>query len=610
VNGERGGVMIYGALSRSTASLNRHFTKRIWLRIGIIFVLVVLLITSINSSYLVVRANTSGNVVYTPTSHNEALAYARMIRLQHSGSENGTLLATFEHWSTDGTPVPFIILQSKDDGRTWSKLAEVWDGESGDGHPWSHMWQPFLFEFPRAIGKYPAGTLLLVGNVVPSDYSATHFQLWRSLDHGRTWKYVDTIQTGGTFGNGIWEPFLILDSKGRLICFFSDERDSSNHSQFIGHIVSVDGGDTWSRNVVKDVASPVQPDRPGMPVVTRLPDGKYVMAFEVCGRANCEIRIKYSNDGYRWDPKNLGTLVETTDGRYLGHSPYIVWSKGGGQNGQLILAAQRVYQTVSHDPAPEDYRAMFVSTDLGKSWHWAPTPFEVQHDSPDCNANYSPALLPSEDGSSIRLMAPASIGDSGPCSIRTYSANAGVLPYRDNFVNENDSGWNTYGGCWSVSNGIYYETCGGTEGNKSLAGSTGWSDYLLKADVKLTSDRVNAGVLVRVTNPHVGADSHNGYYIGLDPTDSTVLLGRQNYAYVQLERVPVRGGVEVGVWYTLQVSVRRNKISVSVFPAGSNSKVASFTYTDHTNAFPNGMIGVRDFAGTAAFRSIYVQSLP
>jgi len=64
------------------------------------------------------------------------------------------------------------------------------------------------------------------------------------------------------------------------------------------------------------------------------------------------------------------------------------------------------------------------------------------------------------------------------------------------------------------------------------------------------------------------------------------------------------------VWYTLQVSVRRNKISVSVFPAGSNSKVASFTYTDHTNAFPNGMIGVRDFAGTAAFRSIYVQSLP
>ena len=132
-------------------------------------------------------ANSVGTSLYTPAASNEAVAYDRLIRLAHSTNParpNGTLLATFEHWTTDGTATSFLIEKSADDGQSWTQIATVGDGETGTGHPWSHMYQPFLFEFPSALGAYPAGTLLLVGNVLPPDSSVTHFEEWRSADQG------------------------------------------------------------------------------------------------------------------------------------------------------------------------------------------------------------------------------------------------------------------------------------------------------------------------------------------------------------------------------------------------------------------------------------------
>lgn len=162
------------------------------------------------------RANDPGNAFYSPSSSNEFMAYSRVIRLQYSGSANGTLIGTFEHRNLDGTPTDFVIRKSTDDGATWSTLTTLGDPLSGSGHPSDQMWQPAFFEFPTAMGGYPAGTLLLQGNMAPSSNTSTNFVEWRSTDGGASWSYVSNFQNGGGEGSGIWEPFMALDSAGNL----------------------------------------------------------------------------------------------------------------------------------------------------------------------------------------------------------------------------------------------------------------------------------------------------------------------------------------------------------------------------------------------------------
>ncbi|MBW8089193.1 hypothetical protein [Streptomyces hygroscopicus] len=72
------------------------------------------------------------------------------------------------------------------------------------------------------MGEFPAGTLLLAGNIAPSEKVRTDFVLWRSTDHGAHWNFQSILQTGGGSvgaphgGSGIWEPFLTVDGAGRL----------------------------------------------------------------------------------------------------------------------------------------------------------------------------------------------------------------------------------------------------------------------------------------------------------------------------------------------------------------------------------------------------------
>jgi hypothetical protein len=555
-------------------------------------------------------ADGTGNLLYTPASASEANAYARVIELQHAGADDGTLLATFEHWYTNGTPSEYIIRDSKDGGATWSTLATVPDSLTGAGHPVSQMWQPFLFEFPRQLGAYPAGTIMLLGNTVPADGSYTEFQEWLSFDHGTTWKSMGAIQSGGTFGDGIWEPSLHLDAGGQLVMDFSDERDNAAHSQMISQMVSDNGGVSWSASYPV-VASAVQADRPGMATVARVGAGGYVMSYEVCGRANCEVHLKFSPDGLHWgSPADLGARVQTPDGYYLGHSPFITWVPNGTRQGELVLAAQQVYDAVSSQPAPITYRAVFVNTTAGTGpWYWAPSPWQVSAASSACNADYSPDLLPVGPGGLIRYTAPASVPGASPCGEATAAADLGVLPYHSDFGTNGQDGWDIFGGTWSVSGGVLAETSGGTGGNKAVAGSSGWRDYQLSAQVEATSAGSVDGVAVRVSDPSVGTDSYDGYLVFFDTHIGDFVIAREDYAYEPLASVTVPGGVAASTWYQITVQAVGNHLSATLAQAGG-AEVAHVAVTDPYNSFPRGMIALRDFAGTASWRDVAVTALP
>lgn len=562
-------------------------------------------------------ANDTGSTFYAPASANEALAYSRVIRLQHSGSANGTLIGTFEHANLNGTPTDFVIRTSNDDGQTWSTLATLSDPLTGPGHPASQMWQPALFEFPTAMGGFPAGTLLLQGNMVPANDQTTSLVEWRSTDHGQTWSFVSDFQNGGAVGtgpagaggSGVWEPFMAVDSSRNLVTYFSDERDNTTYSQKLVHIVSTDGGTTWSANpdgsyrvapgLVDDVASTTQSDRPGMATVAQAGNGTYFMSFEICGPTyNCAVHIKSSTNGDSWGsgPSDLGTQVQTTDGRTLNGTPYLAWTPAGGPTGELLLAAHS-------ENAGESQQVIFTNTNNGQGlWNWTPAPLlPTGGTTSNCSPGYSPNLLVSSSGQTVRYTTPSGVGLYG-CEEVTGVINAGVLPYSSS-LSSTDAGWVDYGGCWAVSGGFYRETCGGNGGNKAVAGDTGWGDYTLQGDARYDSG-AQAGLLVRVSSPGVGTDALDGYYAAVTPTQ--LILGREANGWTQLDAAPIRGGTQQGIWYHITVQAVGCTFTVSETTVGSTAAPTAFTYTDSGCAFTTGAVGVRDMNSTASFRNITV----
>ena len=62
-----------------------------------------------------------------------------------------------------------------------------------------------------------------------------------------------------------------------------------------------------------------------MPVVSKLPNGSYLMTYEVCGQPeaiNCEVRYKTSTDGWDYGATNtIGAKMQDSLGRYFTGTP-------------------------------------------------------------------------------------------------------------------------------------------------------------------------------------------------------------------------------------------------------------------------------------------------
>lgn len=275
-------------------------------------------------------AEHGSSVMYAPSSTRlkPGSLYPRALELQHAGSQNGYMLATFE-MSSKGMP-SFPIYRSTNGGVSWKLLSHVFDTRNG----WGMRFQPFLYELPEPFASMPAGTILCLGNSIPDDLSKTRLDMYKSLNHGATWSFVSHIAQGGAANpdgtqDPVWEPFALL-TNGKLIVYYSDERDPA-HNQKIVHQASVDGL-TWE-SVVDDVAIGLK-QRPGMPVVAKMGNGKYIMSLECVCDGTSYTAIKTSNDPEHWNANETGTIVSHTGG-----TPYVVWMPSGGRNGAIILSS-------------------------------------------------------------------------------------------------------------------------------------------------------------------------------------------------------------------------------------------------------------------------------
>ncbi|MET0289329.1 MAG: exo-alpha-sialidase [Pseudoxanthomonas sp.] len=346
------------------------------------------------------------------------MSYASAVRLAHqrNAADNGRTLMVFEIAGDPTLP----LYESRDEGDSWKLIDRVADQTHGGSPHWSLHWQPHLSELARASGDLPAGTLLLAANAIERNtdkrITAQDMQLYTSADAGKSWQYRSTIiqgagQPSDRLNGGVWEPYIVVLDDGRMVAFYSSERHKrSGFNQLIAHKVSNDGGLTWGEEIF-DVALPGGVDRPGMAVVERLPDKRYVMVYETIDNTaapnNGQVHLKFSHDGLEWNARDPGIGLQTLAGGWPSACPMIRWLPGETQDGVLIVAAQR-----GGGGADVGGRTLYRN-DTGGRGPWWETVAPVQKRTGNIHAGWTQVILPRSDGTLLHVTSSSSANTPG-----------------------------------------------------------------------------------------------------------------------------------------------------------------------------------------------------
>ncbi|GAA4421672.1 sialidase family protein [Actinokineospora soli] len=343
-------------------------------------------------------------------------SYPRVIRLEHSGAANGTVLATIGTRIDDHAVG--LVYRSTDGGETFRKLSTVADpaGVSGQGACCAT-----LYELPRRVGPLAEGTLLwatTAGMDAPKKSRRVKQRLWRSEDHGATWSYLSDIAVSPNHEPG-WEPELMVTADGWLAAYYSDESERAAHDQKLVQVRTRDGVH-WSEPEDLIAYEGDRFVRPGMVGVRRMPDGSFFMVYEVCNNdllRLCGVYWRTSPDGWDWgDPADIGTQVITVHDRYPRHTPTITIADGA-----VVLASEMLVEADGRH-APGNGATLMINRGDG-AWHEFPAPVAVHGVNNEGCRNFSPSLLASPEGDEVLEV--TSDLEEGVC--KTYYA-TGPIP--------------------------------------------------------------------------------------------------------------------------------------------------------------------------------------
>lgn len=328
--------------------------------------------------------------IYTPDGNADAAVceYPALLRLccQKNEADNGKLLATFEKW---GSTYP--VFESTDDAKSWHFICSVKDSLN-DGF-WNE-WMPFLYELPADIGGFERGTVILAATSVYGEgVTDSTITLYESTDLGRTFTAFCNVDKAGGTDWGVWEPYLIYEEEtGRLFCFYSDDSDPA-HSQKLVYKYTIDLVN-WSEKH-ECVACDDPELRPGMPVVVKMGNGQYFMAYEMGGIGSYTVYCKTGSSLDDWgDVADYGRAVSAA-GKTFGSSPCAAWSPAGGKCGTLLVSGSHPVRGKSRTGCD-----LFISFDYGKSF--APVDNPVPYSFGQTGrCGYSPSMCFSPDGTTL-----------------------------------------------------------------------------------------------------------------------------------------------------------------------------------------------------------------
>jgi len=202
--------------------------------------------------------------------------------------------------------------------------------------------------------------------------------------------------------------------------------------------------------------------------------------------------------------------------------------------------------------------------------------------------------------SACLLLALALIG------LRTYlhSPSHG-LPYRDSFARGKADEWRALGGTWELVTGMMRN--GSDErGAKLVTGSPYWRNYSIDADVYLLGVNGDAGLIIRSGAEEEGVNSYSGYYAGVRTIDNSLVLGRAEHGWVEVNKqIQSPGGVRPGQWYHLKLLAYDCQIAASVtaLPQGALTSLG----VKDSDCIHSGRIGLRSYSSGGIWRNVVVR---
>jgi alpha-L-arabinofuranosidase len=160
-------------------------------------------------------------------------------------------------------------------------------------------------------------------------------------------------------------------------------------------------------------------------------------------------------------------------------------------------------------------------------------------------------------------------------------------------------GFRAYDGRWSVEAGEL--RAGGGEGPKLVSNHPPFADGEAGVEFFFADRKAgNAGLIVRVGKPGVGADNFDGYEVTLNPERGVLVLGRHRHNWEPIKDTPC--DVPVGQWVPLAVKAAGPTLTVLV-----NGK-SVITYEDRDHPLSAGAVGLRQWQREARYRNLWVKT--
>lgn len=114
-------------------------------------------------------------------------------------------------------------------------------------------------------------------------------------------------------------------------------------------------------------------------------------------------------------------------------------------------------------------------------------------------------------------------------------------------------------------------------------------------------DAGDAGIIFRVTEPSIGIDHYKGYYVGIEPSVKSVVIGKSDNRWIPIawQSAPVFADKD----HHLRVEAKGSEIRVWL------DHSAEPLISIHDESFTEGVIGVRSFANAVAFGHLNVDEI-
>jgi hypothetical protein len=249
------------------------------------------------------------------------------------------------------------VARSTDNARTWTIISNLSDpGRDIDN---------------GQMVQLADGSILLAYRSVRWAESY-RLEVLRSTDGGANWTYRSRIDSNegspGSLYNpqkGVYEPYMLVYPNGDIGVMYANEKhvvETPSYSQIISLKISTDAGSSWGPEIYAAWDPASQGSRPGMPVWTRMANGNYILAFEVCGTYNCNAYVKTSSDGRTWS-SGIGAQVPAQN-----TAPYVL----SLSDGRLVLTSGSHEVSVSRDYGAtwflNDTNAYNTSASLENLW--------------------------------------------------------------------------------------------------------------------------------------------------------------------------------------------------------------------------------------------------